>query len=188
MNIQCFDDKDSFPYLIIDELYNQEELTLLMNDFEKIKFKDSEDDRTFSAKNEEGKVLKRARATMVYPHNFTDANILKKVFMEKCFLEHPHWFYQNLKFQNINVLLSYYENQDYYKRHYDTALITCLTWFHKDPKKFSGGDFTFDDTNETIKYKNNSMIIFPNWADHSVSKVSGEGRYCVTVGLHIVPK
>ena len=26
MNIQCFDDKDAFPYLIIDELYNQEEL------------------------------------------------------------------------------------------------------------------------------------------------------------------
>ena len=44
MNIQCFDDKDAFPYLIIDELYNQEELTSLMNDFEKIKFKDSEDD------------------------------------------------------------------------------------------------------------------------------------------------
>ena len=85
MNIQCFDDKDAFPYLIIDGLYNQEELTSLMNDFEKIKFKDSEDDRTFSAKNEKGKVLKRARATMVYPHNFTDADILKKVFMKKCF-------------------------------------------------------------------------------------------------------
>ena len=163
MNIQCFDDKDAFPYLIIDELYNQEELSLLMNDFEKTKFKDSEDDRTFSAKNEEGKVLKRARATMVYPHNFTDANILKKVFMEKCFLEHPHWFYQNLKFQNINVLLSYYENQDYYKRHYDTALITCLTWFHKDPKKFSGGDFKFSDYEgnyilQTARSKNKNHV------------------------------
>ena len=57
MNIQCFDDKDAFPYLIIDEVYNQEELSLLMNDFERIKFKDSEDDRTFSAKNEKGKLL-----------------------------------------------------------------------------------------------------------------------------------
>ena len=46
-----------------DYLYNQEELNLLMNDFDKIKFKDSEDDRTFSAKNEKGKVLKRARAS-----------------------------------------------------------------------------------------------------------------------------
>ena len=186
MNIQCFDDKDAFPYLIIDELYNQEELNLLMNDFDKIKFKDSEDDRTFSAKNEKGKVLKRARATMVYPHNFTDANILKKVFMEKWFLNHSHWFYQNLKFQNINVLLSYYENQDYYKRHYDTALITCLTWFHKVPKKFSGGDFKFSDYNISIECKSNRMIVFPSMIFHEVDEIKmkeedcnqGYGRYC----------
>ena len=186
MNIQCFDDKDAFPYLIIDELYNQEELSLLMNDFERIKFKDSEDDRTFSAKNEKGKVLKRARASMVYPHNFTDAEILKKVFIEKCFLEHPNWFYQHLKFQNINVLLSYYENQDYYKKHYDAALITCLTWFHKEPKKFSGGDFKFSDYNIEIECKSNRMIVFPSMIFHEVKEIQmkekdcGErfGRYC----------
>ena len=33
------DDKDAFPYLIIDELYNQEELNLLMNDFDKLNLK-----------------------------------------------------------------------------------------------------------------------------------------------------
>ena len=186
MNIQCFDDKDAFPYLIIDEVYNQEELSLLMNDFERIKFKDSEDDRTFSTKNEKGKVLKRARASMVYPHNFTDADILKKVLLEKCFLKHPHWFYQNLKFQNVNVLLSYYENQDYYKKHYDTALITCLTWFHKEPKKFSGGDFKFSDYDIEIECKSNRMIIFPSMIFHEVKEIQmkeedcGErfGRYC----------
>ena len=38
------------------------------------------------------------------------------------------------------------------------------------------------------------MIIFPGWARHSVSPVlfegggDREGRYCVTVGMHIVPK
>ena len=86
----------------------------------------------------------------------------------------------------VTVSQSFDEDGDYYLRHRDATNDTALFWFNE--KEFSGGDFIFDDTNETIKYKNNSMIIFPNWADHSVSKVSGEGRYCVTVGLHIVPK
>ena len=43
-------------------------------------------------------------------------------------------------------------------------------------------------TNETVKYENNSMIIFPSWAKHGVNKVSHEGRYCVTVGLIVTNK
>ena len=84
------------------------------------------------------------------------------------------------------MLLSYYENQDYYKRHYDTALITCLTWFHKDPKKFSGGDFKFSDYNISIECKSNRMIVFPSMIFHEVEKIEMKeedcgnryGRYC----------
>jgi hypothetical protein len=107
--------------------------------------------------------------------------------------------YANLSFHNTpilhitrsNILLSYYEHGDSYEEHHDICVVTCLFWFYKYPKQFSGGELFFPQFNKTFPPKNNSLIMFPSHAKHLVKPVEiekqyrgkGFGRYCVTLFL-----
>lgn len=92
------------------------------------------------------------------------------------------------------VLASYYEDSDYYLPHFDSSVVTVLYWFFDEPKRFTGGNLTFSDTGETVTVKNNSVLLFPSWAKHSVDTVSMEpedrgkklGRYCISQFLLIL--
>ena len=85
-------------------------------------------------------------------------------------------------------MISYYENNDYYKSHTDLALLTSLTWFFKQPKKFKGGNLTFTDYNVTIEVNANCTVIFPSCIKHEVSELTMKeedlnnlnGRICMT--------
>jgi hypothetical protein len=96
-----------------------------------------------------------------------------------------------LQTEASNHLISYYENQDHYKAHRDNAVATALHWLWKEPKKFTGGELTFTETGETIPLTNNTMVIFPSYAEHEVSEVmmdpedcdKGLGRYCLSTFL-----
>ena len=93
------------------------------------------------------------------------------------------------------TLISYYENNDYYKAHADTSDITALTWLFKEPKRFTGGDLIFPDTEERIECKNNKIILFPGCIRHQVTEINMEkqhqnqklGRWCITQFLHSNP-
>jgi len=92
-------------------------------------------------------------------------------------------------------LISYYEDQDYYKAHHDTPMWTNLIWMVREPRKFKGGDFKFDETDIEVKLKNNRAIFFPSCFLHSVSPIKfdtkpdeiGFGRYCITHFYFNVP-
>ena len=64
----------------------------------------------------------------------------------------------------------------------------AFSYFHKEPKKFKGGDLIFPRYNCQLECENNSMIILPGWVEHGVTKVSiedsdyydGWGRYSIT--------
>ena len=63
-----------------------------------------------------------------------------------------------------------------------------VSYFYKQPKKFSGGDLLFPKYNYQYPCNNNSIIIFPGWVEHGVSKITindsdyydGYGRYSIT--------
>ena len=90
---------------------------------------------------------------------------------------------------DYGILLSYYENDGFYKRHCDSCHYTALIWFCNPPQKFTGGDLIFHDSNEIVKFNNNTLIIFPSWADHEVTPVKLDaqyenkqmGRYCLSI-------
>lgn len=81
----------------------------------------------------------------------------------------------NLKlFFNTNcdsTLMSYYENQDYYDTHFDNACYTYVFWLFKEPKKFSGGNLSFPEIDQSINVKSNMAVLFPSWTDHKVDKI-----------------
>lgn len=85
-------------------------------------------------------------------------------------------------------IVSYYENQDEYKTHFDTFMHTCLIWFYREPKRFTGGDLKFPQSDSIVECKHNRMVIFPSYYLHEVDMVSmdqenvgkGYGRWCIT--------
>ena len=193
---------DKVPYLLKRDVFSDEELHLI---FDELQFLNNsylmQPPENTAAAAIDGHIIKKNKGVFlrnVYCRE--DASSIIRLLKDK--LEQYVIEYSNVHITNLNAagtnelwfLVSYYENADYYKPHEDATFATALFWFNKEPQKFTGGDLTFNNTDEFIEYKNNSMIIFPGWARHSVSPVlfdgggDREGRYCVTVGMHIVPK
>ena len=104
---------------------------------------------------------------------------------EKLIWKELDFYYQPKK---MNTMISYYDNSQEYKPHFDTVQFTSIIWFYKEPKKFVGGDFIFTQPNQTIECKHNRMIFFPSYYMHSVTPVSiapenrdkGLGRFAIT--------
>lgn len=187
-----------FPYIIIQDLYTEEEEILIKKelDFYLPSLKGPDD--TASARNmDTGELLKKNKGLFL-DSVFSDRSVSRilefnrKTFTlleeEKKKIGHDNWFFKKQKTDEDHTLISYYEDGDYYLPHDDTALYTVLTWFYKEPKSFTGGDFVFPDYNVRIECKNNMTIIFPSIISHSVECVKvdedklnqGFGRWCLT--------
>ena len=77
----------------------------------------------------------------------------------------------------------------------DQSVITTITWFFKEPKKFIGGDLLFPNYNELVKIENNLTVIFPSCIHHEVIPIKmekrftnmGLGRYSLSNFAHIKP-
>ena len=83
------------------------------------------------------------------------------------------------------VLSRYGEENDHYDRHQDTIfgqgnlckrLLTCVGYFHTEPKMFEGGNLRVwhdNDKPETnvVEPKHNTAVFFPSWAYHAVEAV-----------------
>ena len=117
-------------------------------------------------------------------------HVTMKLFTDGLIFKNPHsWFFKELMPQHHNVLVSYYEDGGYYKRHSDKSVLSIVNWLYKDPKKFKGGDFHFPDYGIKIECKHNSVVAFPGQIMHAVDSVKmdeddmnqGLGRYSLTV-------
>ena len=188
--------KEPFPHMIINNLYNEEELELI---WEELKFF-TKPDKLLEAKDYGGVVDKtNARAVIlddVFSRNRQMSNILtvcrKKLFTSSILKEFGKIHDCCYIAQHCNwdiVKLRYYHNDDYYEPHTDrTMQFLGFSYFYKEPKKFEGGELLFPKYEYKVPCDNNSIIIMPGWVEHAVSKVSiedseyfdGWGRYSVT--------
>lgn len=194
-----------FPIILIDDYYSDEELTLIWEELLFLGKKDilysESHPKSEGAKTTSGISLKSNYSVFLdklfsYDRNFS--NILKvnrKLFNQwnNIITQNSHWFYKNLFCSADFTLFSYYENQNYYDLHKDSATATSLSWFFKEPKKFEGGNLFFENEKK-IEVKNNRMVIFPSIIPHGVSSVTMNkedlnkqfGRFCITQFLHTV--
>tara|TARA_B100000214_G_C23775290_1_gene538704 strand:- start:31 stop:588 length:558 start_codon:yes stop_codon:yes gene_type:complete len=179
---------DKVPYLLKRNVFSHYNQELIFNELRFLKSIMRGPEFTDSA-TIDNKILKSNKG-IFFHHLYTNPSKFSPIWklcsdkIKKSIVEYREKHITNRNIMTINnmwVLASYYEKGDYYLPHRDQTIATALFWFNEE--KFDGGDLTFDDTNETVKYENNSMIIFPSWAKHGVNKVSHEGRYCVTIGL-----
>ena len=195
----CTEDK-VFPYLMIDNFYSKDEEKLIWEEltFHKKNFKvDHKVCIEGGARDKNNKPLANATRLYlddIYRNNRQDSNILslyKKIVSQEVKEAYRHttpsWRLFEITNQD-NSQVSYYENDKDYKEHFDTFMHSCLIWFYKKPKKFTGGDLIFTESKQTVECKHNRMILFPSYYLHAVNKISmeykymnkGLGRFCLT--------
>lgn len=185
-----------FPFLMVENMYTEDELKLIWNELEFLTHADKlESPDVTATAYDEGEILKQNHGIFLdfAYRNRNLSNILKlnrKIFSKKIMdaLSSLTFAYGIANIINFDTtLISYYENGGHYKPHHDMAVFTALTWFYRNPKQFEGGDFWFNKYDYKIEVQNNLTLIFPSFVTHSVDEVrmktnemNGFGRYCMT--------
>ena len=181
---------EPFPYILIDDFYDQSELDGIWEEL----------DYLCNPKRMGRSSIERGAAALNYSDGtqesiknawdmFLDelfisrdsSNILeinrKLMNQQKMFRNHPHWLFNDTSALNgDNTSIIYYENNDEYKPHRDLARLTGLTWFYREPKKFTGGNLRFPWFDIEIECKHNRVIVFPSSIHHGVDKVGMEEK------------
>ena len=156
--IEVINYNKNFPYIIVDNFYDKNELDLIWKeldfflDFDGDKLQDPEDTGSARVK---GEVIKKNKGFFLDnfygPNAYQVSNILRcsrKIYdnWEKIVGKNPNWYFKMLNgsgghLNHDTTLFSYYEDTDYYEAHADNSILTIVTWFYREPKGFDGGDF-----------------------------------------------
>jgi hypothetical protein len=189
------------PFLIIQNLYNEDELRMIKKEIDFIHSAGCFTENTGSAISD-GNKSKKGKGIWL-DSVYTDRNtsmILRLNRKPICDDKIKQAFINLSPYHNsytwINkdtTLLHYYENGDLYKSHHDSTVFSCITWFFNSPKKFKGGNLTFTDLNVSIEIEDNMCVIFPSVLWHEVEEIKMQedvgdeknGRYSLAQFLSI---
>jgi len=175
---------EPFPYILIDDFYDQSELDGIWEELDYLchpkRMGRSSIER--GAATIEGQSIKNTWDlwlddffTLRDSSNILEIN--RKLLDQEMFKNHPHWLFNHLDALNgDNTQILYYENNDEYKPHRDLGRLTSLTWFYREPKKFTGGNLRFPWFDIEIECKHNRVILFPSSIPHGVDKVGMEEK------------
>ena len=201
--------RSEFPYIIVDDFYDESELTEIWQELDylchprRMMRSSVKNGGAWEGVDENGnKNLMKYNWAMwldnLFGSNRNQSNILevnRKLFNNmQLFENHPHWAINDVSsFQRYFTQIAYYENNDEYKVHRDYAKLTCLTWFYREPKKYTGGNLRFPTWDIEIECKHNRLFCFPSSIPHQVNQVSMEeqdrgkklGRFVMTQFLQL---
>ncbi len=197
MRIKPVIDNEVFPFLIVDDLYNSAEQELIWNELDKHQ-------NDFEADIKAENLLKNIKENIGNPNRLYMDELYKdkrnesailsmyadKVFSDEIIQAYsettPAWVTYPTTDHDWTQI-SYHEKNDTYRKHFDSVMHTCLVWFSREPKKFTGGDLRFTQSDKTVEFKHNRMVLFPGYYMHEVDGVKmekndmekGLGRYCI---------
>lgn len=195
MKIKTF---PKYGIVVIENTYDDNELKKLWQDIDRIEKENLmlPPKKTGTAKDYfTGKPLKNNKGTYLNKH-FENGIIEHIVPLSEKFFEgtiqdavktlsYIHNLYELINSQEN--LISYYEEEDNYESHVDSAVFTVLTWLYREPKAWEGGILSFPDLDVEIEPKNNRSLIFPSCYLHKVSPVKmlenpqpGYGRFTLS--------
>jgi Rps23 Pro-64 3,4-dihydroxylase Tpa1-like proline 4-hydroxylase len=192
-------------FVVLDELYNEEELEMIWEELTFLtspyKLRYPSETGTSYVGNQEQKSNRAIWLDQVYadPDVSSILNISQKLL--SYFIYPPfsdHLIMHPIEHVNrVSALVSYYEENDEYKKHHDDTMFTACTWFVREPRKFEGGNLIITDfykQQHEIELKNNRVILFRGATKHQVQPVvnytgepfSGDGRYTLSQFMTIV--
>ena len=187
---------DPVPHILVEDYFNEEELRKIWLELD---FHQSNTNtlKPHWATPSPNQALSMHKSGHIWIDEiFKDRNfshidrVWIKLLKDKTVLGNPqNWYFKDFQYREHHVMINYYETKDFYDVHRDECCMSIISWFYKEPKKFKGGDFHFNDYNLSFECKNNSFIAFPSQIRHSVDVVSmeeedqgkGLGRYSIGV-------
>ncbi len=194
-------------HLIVDDFFTSEELKFIWQELDYLTSPNrmyTPDNSHSGSATQDGKPLKQNLVAPIrkifneaqYSDIFNSFNkIYDKEFSEIMDdMNNEFRYYGHSAHLNNGCFISYYEDNDFYKLHRDSAILTFLFWCNKEPKKFVGGDLTIPEIGVDIEYRNNRLVVFPSHLLHSVSPIemveeneplSGYGRYCISYFMYL---
>ena len=193
-----------FPHIVVENMYTDNELFLIWEELNFLtkphKFTENDlqtgiDKTTNKPKSESKSIVLEEVYRKKEISNILSVN--KKLFTHN-YLQifsqiNPQC--KSILQQNESITkIRYYENEEKYLPHIDDYNYTSITFFHKFPKSFDGGELIFDEYSYEIACDNNLMILFPSCIQHSTNTVRmninencrGNGRYSMMQFLKLV--
>jgi hypothetical protein len=192
-----------FPHLIVKNMYNEEELELIWEELNfltkphKFIINDLGTDEDSQGKS------KSESKSIVLDYIYAEKSISNILVINRKLFDggYLNIFSQispsckSILYQNFDITkIRYYEDGIQYLPHVDIFNYTAITFFHKNPKTFIGGELYFPEYDYTFECNNNSMIIFPSCLLHASKTVSmkktqdclGFGKYSMMQFLKLV--
>ena len=192
---------EPFPHIIGTDVWDDEELELI---WEELNYY-NKPGRLRNAIDYGGVVNKTtAKAialTAIFKDKYSDLsniislqpNLLKKLGPHLAKWSKSHYsLYDVGKAKKTYYKIRYYHDGDGYGGHTDSPFAYLIfMYFHKEPKKFSGGELYFEHFGTEFPCNHNSLIVLPSYVKHGVRPVSiddqnyhaGNGRYAITIFL-----
>lgn len=191
MNIEYFEIK-KMPVLLIDDFFTEEEEDQILSELVDLRNEFSDDpavNQSASKLNDEGVREYSKNATGFFLDTFyrderEKSSILKinrKLFdndLIQQFKKYHYFFHYIESSTKDTTAVHYYENDNYYKFHTDSAVITALSWHYFEPKRFSNGNLFLDQEEEIrVECIRKRIIIFPSIIEHAVEEVVMKEEY-----------
>lgn len=106
---------------------------------------------------------------------------------------HADLYFQLNNISDRSTYITYYPGNDSsYYSHRDACTFTMLSYFYKEPKNFTGGEFYVE--NRIYEIHNGFTVIFPSWMKHGSTNVKlidetvkESGRYAIANFFFINP-
>jgi hypothetical protein len=192
---------DPFPHIVVENFYTEEELKLIWEEliFLNKPGKLQGPEKFHGAMEDFGQGYKTNHKALTLDgcyQNRSISNILtvtQKIFDLGFLNLLANEFPQCKRILHSNYSITkvrYYDHGTYYDPHEDIAFeFLAFSYFHKEPKKFSGGELYFPDYGDyKFDCENNNVIVTPSYIKHGVKKVElkesdsqeGYGRYAIT--------
>jgi Rps23 Pro-64 3,4-dihydroxylase Tpa1-like proline 4-hydroxylase len=172
--------KKNVPIVIIEDLYNFEELKIIKQEMNNLEHLGLAPDSTGSATSANG--LKLKKNTGIYLDAYYDGQrhisntiaINRRIFspsiIEKL-VEVNVCFSLVKTSTKDSTLFSWYNDGDYYDTHTDSSCFNFITYFIDDSSLFEGGVLSFPDYEISITPKNGQTILMMGSLAHSVSQI-----------------
>lgn len=119
-------------------------------------------------------------------------NHINKIFFNELHNKHSVFKYFDIINQNDFIINAYSDGDNYFP-HADSSTFTSLLFFWDTPKKFTGGELTFNDYGITYDPEIGDVVIFPGFCTHGVLQVHQQvpdldsGRFSIAQTLYIDP-
>jgi Rps23 Pro-64 3,4-dihydroxylase Tpa1-like proline 4-hydroxylase len=193
--------QEPFPHAIIRNFYDQEELSLIWRELDFLTSPHKLEHTSLHGSNGTDKLtglpLSKSLGLSldkIYNGDRKISDILRlnrKIFQPEIIqaFESLSPLLGHLKMVNEDFTkIKYYENGNYYRKHTDDSRFTTVTYFHKEPKAFTGGDLHFDEYDYTIPIENNMLVFFVGCIEHSSLDIKMNGDYpkCSGYGKYVM--